>query len=228
LAELYRSKYFVWTGDIMKVDGDVRPFFPFLDQAYQRLCAEFGFELTKLPIPVELMPSNNCAGGISGYAGAGKLGYCAGSWGENHWCYGLVIQELCNLMTGDGVCGGWPFSWFASLPHIYHVYPMYSSVMTLDQQGLPGRSPFPIMISVELLKLLGGTYYKLATDRDKAFDPDPWYRCFRTFHEKGGFTLWRNLFQFMRELGVDLSKFSDPEKSTMVMSMITFFLEGGS
>jgi hypothetical protein len=226
LGELYRSQWFVWTGDITKVAGDVRPFFPFLDQAYQRLCAEFGFELTKLPIPVELVSSTNCAGGIGGYAGGGKLGYCAGSWAENHWCYGLVVQELCNLMTGDGVCGGWPFSWFASLPHIYDAYPMYGSVMTLDQQGLPGRSPFPIMVSVELLRLLGGTYYKLADDRDKAFASDPWYCRFRAFHRKRGFALWRELFQFMRELGVDLSKYQDPEKSAMTMAMITFFLEG--
>ena len=196
--ELYHSKYFIWTGERSKIRGPIENFYRFLDDAYAQLSARFGINLDhKTPIAVKIANSDDCKGGIAGGSGPEGLGFCAGEWAENHWCYGLLAQELCNYFTGEGISGGWPQSWWAN-----------------------GRSPFPIMISVEIMKQLAKE--KLAIQRHCYFLTDPWYVRFHNLHHLHGFPLWHALFTTLRELKVDLSKIEEPAKTALIMSIIAF------
>jgi hypothetical protein len=199
LTELYRSKYFVWTGDPAKIKGIISPFYSFLDKAYLKLCDDFGFNLeANLPIKVTIDNSDECVGGTGGRTGGGELAYCAGVWADNHWCSGLVLHELVNLFTGEGVSGGWPTHWWVN-----------------------GRSPFPVLISIEVMKQLGKTAQ--ARERDCVFAKDVWYGYFKKLHKAKGWTLWRALFAYLREIDIDLSKIPEPQKSDLLMSLISFF-----
>lgn len=199
IAELYRSKYFVWTGDPAKIKGTINPFYAFLDKAYLKLCEDFNFNVDAiLPISVTIADSERCIGGISGWTGDGKLGYCAGNWADNHFCSGTLLHELVNLFTGEGVSGGWPTHWWAN-----------------------DHSPFPVLISIELMKQLGKTTQ--ANERDRIFASDVWYGCFKKLHRGKGWTLWKTFFGYLRERGIDLNKIEESQKSDLLMSLISFF-----
>jgi len=205
LTELYRSEYFVWTGDPARIKGIINPFYSFLDKAYLNLCDDFGFDLeANLPIKVTIDNSDGCTGGVAGRTGGGELGYCAGVWADNHWCSGILVHELVNLFTGEGISGGWPTHWWASLP-----------------RALPRRSPFPVLISIEVLRQLGKTAQ--AMERDRIFTGDVWYGYFKKLHKAKGWKLWQALFAYLREIDIDLSKIPEPQKSSMLMSLISFF-----
>jgi hypothetical protein len=216
MVELYRSKYFVWNGDRTRIRGSIEPFYPFLDQVYECLRADFGFGVDhKLPITVKVQESESCPGGIGGSSGPEGLVFCAGNWAENHWCYGLLIQELVNYFTGEGVSGGWP-------NQIIHI----ADHLTKIDEGpykwwADNHSPFPILISVEVLKQLGKT--AMSNQREAIFKNDFWYACFRKLHTGQGFNLWRALFALLREYKVDLNQYQEPTKSVLLMSMISFF-----
>lgn len=140
-----------------------------------------------LPIRVVIKPSYECQGGISGATGNGQLSYCAGKWDTNVFCYGILAHELCNLFTGELVSPGWPETWWAN-----------------------HRSPFPTVIANEALRKLIPEYYKKWGDYN-----DPLVLMFDgIYREYPG--VFPTMFKKMRELGVDLSRYVEPDLSHVV------------
>lgn len=166
-----------------------------MDAVYQLLCDRFQLA-PPIPIQILIQPSSQCLGGISGSSSAAGLSFCAGNWADNHWCYGLLIQELVNLFTGQ--FGGWPTDWWAN-----------------------GQSPFPIQISTQTMFETGKTLQ--AQQHNSTFINDPWYARFRNLQNRYGWQLWRNLFNLFQTQHVDLHALAEPVKSSVVMSYLAFF-----
>jgi hypothetical protein len=147
----------------------------------------------KLPIRVDVRSSSECSGGISGAAAGGALSYCAGDWGDNQFCYGILAHELCNLFTGENVSEGWPTAWWAN-----------------------HRSPFPTMIANEAMHRIVPNFYRMWGDYK-----DPLVLMFdRMFRENK--TTFPKMFQKMQQLEVSLSAYSDPELSHVVYYFMFF------
>jgi hypothetical protein len=200
-TQLYRSDYFTWSipGTRDDISGPIETFYPFLDQVYQQLSTNFGFNLSEhLPQQVTIQPSSNCSAGFSGSSSGFKLTYCAGNWAPNHWCYGLLIQELVNSFTGK--FGGWPRAWWAN-----------------------GRSPFPTMIATQFMSDYG--LHQQYLDHYNTFKDDPWFRRFWGLQQAKGWGLWKSLFQLFQEQGVQLGSLEEPVKSSVVMAYISFLAE---
>jgi hypothetical protein len=212
LTTLHESKYFTWQGNRDKINGPIEKFYDYLDHCYEAL--QYYFQVTpKTPIVVTINDSSGCEGGISGSTWPGNLAYCAGNWDLNHWCYGLLAQELVNLFTGD-VSPGWPATW----------HPTQSRKVKMDGEvkwWADGHSPFPIMISVELMKLQGLTLQ--AQQHDDQFSSDAWFNDFKRIHATKGWAIWRRLFDHLRQNKVDLSKMDEESKTSFLMSLIMWF-----
>lgn len=135
----------------------------------------------RLPIPVIVKSSEECQGGISGGTANGELGYCAGQWSSNQFCYGILAHELCNLFTGELVSGGWPTAWWAN-----------------------HRSPFPTLIANEAMRVNVPEFYRAWGDYS-----DPLVLMFERFYmEYEG--IFPRMFQKMQQLRITLQSYSEP------------------
>ncbi len=191
---LGRTNHFDWRAEageksIIGVDWIFREGPPFLERvysAYRNEILELG-DANRLPIRVVVRPSSGCQGGIAGATGNGELSYCAGQWGENQFCYGILAHELCNLFTGEKVSAGWPTEWWAN-----------------------HRSPFPTMIANQALKKTVSQFYRAWGNYNDPlvimFD-----RLYSDFHG-----MFPRMFSKMRELRVTISGLQDPYLSHTV------------
>jgi hypothetical protein len=176
-------------GSVRGAEWITRNAVPYLEAAYgvyRDQVLKVG-DLVRLPVRVEVKPSDQCSGGIAGATGEGNLSYCAGDWGSNQFCYGIVTHELCNLFTGECVSAGWPTAWWAN-----------------------HRSPFPTVIANEVMKVLVPRFYRSWGDYN---DPlvvmfDQLYRTYRG--------MFPRMLQKMRELRISLSGLEDPYLSQVV------------
>ena len=141
----------------------------------------------RLPIPVTVKSSEECQGGISGGKENGDLGYCAGQWASNEFCYGILAHELCNLFTGEQVSGGWPTAWWAN-----------------------HRSPFPTMIANEAMKGRVPEFYRRWGDYN-----DPLVIMFEKFYNQNE-GMFPRMFQKMKQLQISLQLFSEPYLSHVI------------
>jgi len=170
-------------------DWIVREGLPYLEKVYAVYKNEILqlSDANSLPIRVAVRPSFECQGGISGATGNGELSYCAGQWGGNQYCYGILAHELCNLFTGERVTSGWPTAWWAN-----------------------HRSPFPTMIANQAIRRIVSQFYRTWGDYN-----DPLVVMFdRIYNDYRG--LFPKMFQKMRELHVSLAGLEDPYLSHVV------------
>src|SRR5579872_7136786 len=118
---LGQSEHFQWhaqagarsIGKVEWIRSDAVPYLEKVYSVYKNEILQLG-DANRLPIQVTVRPSVECQGGIGGATGNGALSYCAGEWGSNQYCYGILAHELCNLLTGEKVTSGWPTEWWAN------------------------------------------------------------------------------------------------------------------
>ena len=191
---LGRSEHFLWRAEagassIQAVDWVSKTGVPYLEDVYALYKDEIlklG-DANRLPINVIVKPSSACGGGIAGATGSGELSYCAGQWGSNQFCFGIIAHELCNLFTGERVSGGWPTAWWAN-----------------------HRSPFPTVIANEAMQRLVPRFYKMWGDYN-----DPLVVMFdRLYHDYRG--MFPRMLQKMRELRVSLEGVGEPYLSHII------------
>jgi hypothetical protein len=188
------SEHFEWRAragreSVVGSDWIVKEGITFLERVYRLYkinILQLG-DARKLPIHVVINPSSECQGGIGGATGNGELSYCAGNWGANAYCYGILAHELCNLFTGELVCPGWPEAWWAN-----------------------HRSPFPTMIANEALHRLVPEHYRQWGDYN-----DPLVLMFDGIYKKYS-GVFPTMLQKMKELGVTLSRYGEPELSHVI------------
>lgn len=185
---LGRSEHFEWhsqagNNNVSGFEWITREGVPFLERAYSAYktdILQLG-DANRLPIRVLVKPSSECQGGIAGATGNGELSYCAGEWGGNQYCYGIIAHELCNLFTGEKVSAGWPTEWWAN-----------------------HRSPFPTMIANQALKSTVSQFYRAWGNYN-----DPLVVMFdRLYSDFRG--MFPRMFQKMRELRISLDGLQDP------------------
>jgi len=191
---LGRTEHFEWRSQagnnaIGGVDWIMREGVPYLEKVYSVYktdILQLG-DANRLPIRVTVKPSSECQGGIGGATGNGELSYCAGQWGGNQYCYGIIAHELCNLFTGEKVSAGWPTEWWAN-----------------------HRSPFPTVIANQAMKKTVSQFYRHWGNYN-----DPLVIMFdRLCNDFRG--MFPRMFQKMRELHVGISGMQDPYLSHTV------------
>jgi len=191
---LGRTEHFEWRSEsgnnsVNGYDWIMRQGVPYLERvysAYKTDILQLG-DANRIPIRVVVRPSSGCQGGIAGATGNGELSYCAGEWGGNQYCFGIIAHELCNLFTGEKVSSGWPIEWWAN-----------------------HRSPFPTMIANQAIKSTVSQFYRQWGDYN-----DPLVVMFdRLYSDFRG--MFPRMFSKMRELGVSISGLQDPNLSHIV------------
>lgn len=185
---LGQSEHFVWRSQSGNdsvngykwIANEGVPFLERVYTAYKIDILQLG-DANRLPIRVTVRPSRDCQGGIAGATGNGELSYCAGDWGGNQFCYGIIAHELCNLFTGEKVSAGWPTEWWAN-----------------------HRSPFPTVIANQALKSTVSQFYRMWGNYNDPlvvmFD-----HLYSDFHG-----MFARMFQKMRELRISISGMQDP------------------
>jgi hypothetical protein len=124
---------------------------------------------------------------IRGWTASGEVGVEAGDFTQNRWSLVISDQELVNLFTGS-IYSGWPVDWWAN-----------------------HRSPFPIMVAVEVVRDLG--YLQEANDYDHEFEKDPLYTWHKKVKTTFGWNLYRKMFSAMKEDGIRWDQIgSNPSK----------------
>jgi len=188
------TEHFQWTAEsgIDSVNGSDwirKNAVPYLERAYKvyRDNVLGVGDLRRLPVRVVVRASSQCQGGIGGATGSGELSYCAGDWGSNQFCYGIITHELCNLFTGECITAGWPTAWWAN-----------------------HRSPFPTMIANEVIRQLAPRFYRMWGNYG-----DPLVLMFERLY-KSYPGMFPRMFQKMRELHISLAGLSDPYLSQVV------------
>jgi hypothetical protein len=191
---LGRTEHFEWHSEAGNdsVDGFqwiMRDGVPYLEKVYSVYktdVLQLG-DANRIPIQVKVRPSSQCGGGIAGVTGNGELGYCAGTWGANQFCYGIIAHELGNLFTGEKVTAGWPTEWWAN-----------------------HRSPFPTVVANQAMRAVVPQFYRMWGNYN-----DPLVVMFdRLYNDFHG--MFPRMFQKMRELNVSLSGLQDPYLSHTV------------
>lgn len=191
---LGQTNRFEWRAEagensISGADWIIREGPPFLERvydAYKNNILQLG-DANRLPIRVTVRASSGCQGGIAGATGNGELSYCAGQWGGNQFCYGILAHELCNLFTGEKVSPGWPVEWWAN-----------------------HRSPFPTVIANMALRSTVPQFYRMWGNYS-----DPLVVMFdRLCNDFQG--MFPRMFQKMRELRVTITGLQDPYLSHTV------------
>lgn len=188
------TEHFEWYADsgvesIQGSDWIVDRGIPYLEKSYLEYrdkVLQIG-DLHRLPVRVIVRSSLQCKGGIAGATGSGELSYCAGSWDDNQFCYGIITHELCNLFTGECVTPGWPTAWWAN-----------------------HRSPFPTMIANEVMRQLVPRFYRMWGDYN-----DPLVLMFERMYNSHP-EMFPRMFHKMQELNVSLAGISDPALSQIV------------
>jgi hypothetical protein len=191
---VYEGSYFRWLADPAATRGDISWGYVYMDSVYRLYVDLFGFGLDGLPREITIDPSDSCPGGIGGWASGGNLGFCAGDWGFNHYCAGILGHELANTFTGR-VTGCWPVEWWAD-----------------------HRSPLPLLASTVAMRMLG--YGEMADEREAGVMGDPLYVMFRNWHERYCFDIYNRTFGKMMEEGIDLCSFTEPDVTCAVIAFL--------
>lgn len=168
------------------VPNDISWFHIYIEGVYDQIKAKFEHE-PKLYLPIRYVIKRGLPGSIRGWTSSGEAGVEAGDFEQNRWCLVISAQELVNLFTGS-ICSGWPTDWWAN-----------------------HRSPFPIMVAVEVVRDLG--YLQEANEHDAEFEKDPLYVWHKKVKGTLGWSLYRKMFSAMREDGVQLDRIgSNPSR----------------
>lgn len=160
-------------------ENDISWFYPYVESVYDQLKAKFGYEPSHY-LPIEYTIKRGPPGEIGGSTSEGKIEVKASDFSENRWCLVISAQELVNLFTGS-ICRGWPSDWWAD-----------------------HRSPFPIMVAIEIIRDLG--YVQEADDSHEEFKGDPLYIWHREMKRKYGWRIYRNMFSAMKADGIQLDQ----------------------
>jgi len=190
MTERYRSANFVVYSNITSYD--ISWFFPFIENVHSRLVNAFGFE--KQPKPTNVYLEQGAPGTIGGWASGGNFGVSAGDFVQNHWTMGVAIQEYVNCFTGY-ITACWPTEWWAN-----------------------HKSPFPIMVSVEIMRELG--YNNEANQRESLFINDPLYAMFKRLKTDFGWGIFKNAFAYMLRDRINLCNYSEPDKTYRVCAYL--------
>jgi hypothetical protein len=168
------------------VPNDISWFHLYVEGVYEQIKAKFEHE-PNLYLPIRYVIKRGLSGSIRGWTASGEAGVEAGDFVQNRWCLVISAQELVNLFTGS-ICSGWPTDWWAN-----------------------HRSPFPIMVAVEVVRDLG--YLQEANDYDAEFEKDPLYMWHKKVKTTFGWNLYRKMFTAMREDGIQLDRIgSNPSR----------------
>ena len=159
--------------------NDVSWFFPYIEIVYDQLKTKLGHEPSQY-LPIKCVIKQGPPGGIGGWTASGEMGIEAGDFEKDRWCLVISAQELVNLFTGS-ISAGWPSDWWAN-----------------------HRSPFPIMVAVEVVRDLG--YVQEANEYDKEFESDQIYVWHRSLRRRHGWDLYRNMFSAMKSDGIRLDR----------------------
>jgi hypothetical protein len=184
------------------------PFASWLETAYSQISSLLGLSLDstvtgdKAPFQVNIQPSSSCPGGAGGSAASGGvLNFCMGNWNVNQWTLDITAHEMCNLITGECVTGGWPREWWAN-----------------------DHSPFPALVSMTVLRNTG--YGAYADAQEVALLQDPTYVMWKSFVNQVGWGPIRVMFQVFRKNSVNLANIAEPLKSAYVIAGLV--LGGGT
>lgn len=166
--------------------NDISWFHLYLEEVYDQIKAKFEHE-PSFYLPIRYVIKRGIPGSIKGWTASGEVGVEAGDFVQNRWCLVISAQELVNLFTGS-ICSGWPVDWWAN-----------------------HRSPFPIMVAVEVVRDLG--YLQEANDFDDEFEKDELYTWHKKVKATLGWNLYRKMFSAIKEDGVQLDRIgSNPSK----------------
>ena len=168
------------------VPNDISWFHIYIEGVYDQIKAKFEHEPSSY-LPIRYVVKRGVPGSIRGWTASGEIGVEAGDFVQNRWCLVISAQELVNLFTGS-ICSGWPTDWWAN-----------------------HRSPFPIMVAVEVVRDLG--YLQEANEYDAEFEKDPLYMWHKKVKGTLGWSLYRKMFSAMREDGIQLDRIgSNPSR----------------
>ena len=197
MASRYSSSRFKVYSDLR---NDVSWFFPYIENVYDQLRTKLGQEPSQY-LPIKCMIKQGPPGGIGGWTVSGEMGVEAGDFEKNRWCLVISAQELVNLFTGS-VSAGWPSDWWAN-----------------------HKSPFPIMVAVEVVRDLG--YEQEANECDREFESDPLYVWHRSLRRTYGWDLYRNMFSAMKTDGVQLGRLG-PNPSKRLTNYVLAYMSLGA
>jgi hypothetical protein len=178
---------------------DISWFFEHVESVYEQLKVKLGHEPSQY-LPIKFAIKQGPPGGTGGWTLSGEMGVEAQSFSKNRWCLVIPAQELVNLFTGS-ISGGWPLDWWAD-----------------------HKSPFPIMVAVEVVRDLG--YVREADDYDTEFREDPlyvWHRNVKTAH---GWQLYRNMFSAMKADGVRWDRLGSNPGKTLTNYVLAYMRIG--
>jgi hypothetical protein len=149
------------------------------------------------------------------YAGSGGEIGVEGATFDNHWAHVGIVQEIVNSFTGS-FGGLWPRDWWADHKS---PFPTFINWNVLQGINLPDDS-----YAYELdLQHGPGPNNNDPANRD--YDPymasgshgqwDPQLMIFQRLQEVGGWSVYKNMFQYMRGDGIDLDYLMDPPTYTV-------------
>ncbi len=168
------------------VSNDISWFEHYIEEVYDQIKTKFEHEPNSY-IPIRYLIKRGLPESIRGWTASGEVGVEAGDFVQNRWCLVISAQELVNLFTGS-ICSGWPIDWWAN-----------------------HRSPFPMMVAVEVVRDLG--YLQESNDYDAEFEKDPLYVWHKRVKETFGWDLYRRMFSAIKEDGIQWDRIgSNPSK----------------
>jgi len=192
----YSSPTFRIFSDFMK---DISWFFPYIERVYAQLKEKLGHEPSQ-HLPIKCTIKKGPEGGIGGWTASGEMGVKAGDFTRNRWCLVISAQELVNLFTGS-VTSGWPTDWWAN-----------------------HRSPFPIMVAVEIVRDLG--YLQEASDYDLDFQKDPLYMWHKNLKVSHGWDVYRNMLSAMKMDQIRLDQVGENPSPTLTNYVLAYMKIG--
>ena len=179
---------------------DVSWFFPYIESVYDQLKTKLSHEPIQY-LPIRCMVKQGPPGGIGGWTASGEMGIEAGNFEKNRWCLVISAQELVNLFTGS-ISAGWPSDWWAN-----------------------HKSPFPIMVAVEVIRDLG--YEQEANEYDREFESDPLYVWHKSVKRTHGWDLYRTMFSAMKSDGIQLDRLG-PNPSKRLTNYVLAYMSLGA
>jgi hypothetical protein len=197
MTSRYSSSLFKVYSDLR---NDVSWFFPYIESIYEQLKTKLGQEPSHY-LPIKCIIKQGPPGGIGGWTVSGEMGVEAGNFEKNRWCLVISAQELVNLFTGS-ISAGWPSDWWANQ-----------------------KSPFPIMVAVEVVRDLG--YAHEANEYDREFGSDPLYVWHRSLRRTYGWDLYRKMFSAMKTDGVQLDRLG-PNPSKKLTNYVLAYMSLGA
>ena len=196
MSLLYSSPRFRIRSD---VTYDISWFFQYIENVYEQLKMKLSHEPTQ-HLPIMCTIKRGSLGGIRGWTSEGEMGIECDDFVKNRWCLVISAQELTNLFTGS-ICSGWPTDWWAN-----------------------HKSPFPIMVAVEVIRDLG--YANEANDYDSEFQDDPLYLWHKNVRKTCGWEVYQNMFSAMKKDGIQLDRLGPNPGRTRTNYVLAYMRTG--